>query len=229
MASRFFPPADSANADGVVAVGGSLEPERLLDAYRHGIFPWPISPRSKAIPWFSPDPRGVLELDALHVSRRLVQTIRSGKFEITSDRDFDAVVAACGTAQWRRHATWITTEIGAAYRALNERGQAHSIEAWHDGQLAGGLYGVTVGGLFAGESMFYHVRDASKVVLARLVEHLRERGYRLFDIQMLTPHMARMGGVEIPRAEYLKRLAAAVELPVTFGKIAEASGGRGSC
>jgi leucyl/phenylalanyl-tRNA--protein transferase len=172
-----------------------------------------------SIPWFSPDPRAILPLDGLVVSRRLAQTCRTGKFTITSNRDFTGVVAGCASSQDRHQYTWITPVMISAYQQLNERGQAHSIEAWRDGKLAGGLYGVTIGGLFAGESMFYHVRDASKVALVRLFEHLRQRGYQLFDIQMLTPHLARLGGIEIPRAEYLRRLAEVVDLPVTFGEI----------
>jgi leucyl/phenylalanyl-tRNA--protein transferase len=217
MASQFFPPADSADSNGIVAIGGSLQPKRLLDAYRHGIFPWPHSARS--IPWFSPDPRAILELDRLRVSRRLAQTCRSGKFRITSDRDFAGVVVGCASVQDRRRATWITRDMAAAYVELHKQGHAHSVEAWHEDQLAGGIYGVTVGGLFAGESMFYRARDASKVVLVHLVDHLRDRGYRLFDIQTLTPHTARLGATEISRAEYLVRLASVVDLPVTFGEI----------
>jgi leucyl/phenylalanyl-tRNA--protein transferase len=225
MPSRFFPSVESGGfhgsdtAYGIVGFGGPLSTERLLDAYRHGIFPWPVSERLSSMPWFCPDPRGILPLDGLKISRRLQQTRRSGKFTITSDRDFAAVVDGCATSQDRPLATWITPDIAAAYRELHRLGHAHSIEAWHEGQLAGGLYGVTVGAAFAGESMFYHVRDASKVVLVRLVEHLRQRGYRLFDIQMVTPHMARLGGIEVPRAEYLRRLAEVVDLPVTFGEV----------
>ncbi len=169
MPSHFFPPAESANAFGVVAFGKTLDSEQLLDAYRHGIFPWPMTERSTLVPWFSPDPRGILEFDGLHVSRRLAQTVRSNKFKITSDQDFAGVMAGCETSQDRAAHTWITPQMTAAYQSLHKAGHAHSVEAWHEGKLAGGLYGVAIGGLFAGESMFYRARDASKVVLVRLV------------------------------------------------------------
>jgi leucyl/phenylalanyl-tRNA--protein transferase len=186
----------------------------LLDAYTHGIFPWPLSDR--ALAWFSPDPRAIIELDEFHVSRRLRETLRSGKFEIAFDRDFAGVIDGCATAQDRRHGTWITPEMRSAYIRMHELGHAHSIEAWREGKLCGGTYGLAIGGLYAGESMFYRERDASKVALAGLVEHLRRRGYALFDIQQLTPHTASFGAKEIPRREYLKRLKEALTLDVSF-------------
>ncbi|MHB1036798.1 MAG: leucyl/phenylalanyl-tRNA--protein transferase [Pirellulales bacterium] len=215
--SRFFPPAESADADGFLGLGGELSPEWLLDAYAHGIFPWPVLDRVQAMAWWSPDPRAIFELDRFHVSRRLDRTCRSGRFQVSCDRDFSGVIQGCATAQERGRATWITPELMAAYERLHELGHAHSVEVWHEGRLAGGTYGVALGGLFAAESKFYRVRDASKVALACLIRHLRTRGYRLFDIQMLTPHTARLGAIEISRDEYLERLAAAVRLPVTFG------------
>jgi leucyl/phenylalanyl-tRNA--protein transferase len=215
--SRFFPPAESAGPEGLVAIGGRLSPAWLLDAYRHGIFPWPQSEIDDPMLWFSPDPRAIIELDGLHVSRRLAQTCRGGKFQVTCDRDFEGVIRGCATAGDRAGHTWLTPRMIAAYLRLHRLGYAHSVETWHEGRLAGGVYGVAVAGLFAAESMFHYVRDASKVALVRLVRHLRARGYRLLDIQQLTPHTARMGGIEIPRRQYLIRLAEALDMPVSFG------------
>jgi leucyl/phenylalanyl-tRNA--protein transferase len=219
LPSRYFPPAETADADGLVAVGGRLDPDWIIDAYAHGIFPWP-SAAGQPVPWFSPDPRGVLELDALHVSRSLARTLRGRRFEATSDRDFAGVIQGCATARRRRQGgTWITPELAAAYCRLYELGYAHSVEVWRQGELAGGIYGVALGAAFFAESMFHRVRDASKVALMRLVEHLRRRGYLLFDIQQLTPHMARLGAIAIPRAEYLRRLEAALTRDVPFGSL----------
>jgi leucyl/phenylalanyl-tRNA---protein transferase len=214
--SEYFPPAEDADPEGLVCFGGQLSPEWLLDAYRHGIFPWPITNFEAPLAWWSPDPRAVIEFDRFHVSRRLRRTCRSGKFETTRDNDFAGVIRGCAMAPSRMGQTWLTPEMIEAYIRLHRRGHAHSVEVWHQGELAGGVYGVAIGGLFAAESKFYRVRDASKVALARLVEHLGERGFTLLDIQQLTPHTARLGAVEIPRGQYLARLADAVDLPVTF-------------
>jgi len=214
---KFFPPPELAEPEGIVLFGGRLSPEWLLDAYRHGIFPWPIFEDADMTVWWSPDPRAIFELDGFHLSRRLRQTCRSGQFEVTADRDFRAVIDGCATAGERARSTWITPAMIEAYTRLHELGIAHSIEVWLDGRLAGGTYGVAIGGVFAGESMFFRERDASKVALAHLVHHLRARGYALFDIQQLTPHTERLGAVEIPRSQYLARLAEAIAQPVTFG------------
>jgi leucyl/phenylalanyl-tRNA---protein transferase len=214
--SRFFPPAETAGQYGLIGIGGQLEPEWLLDAYRHGIFPWPSA--DGVLAWWSPDPRAVIELDAFHTPRRLARRCANGQFELTCDRDFPAVIAACATAQDRSQGTWITPELQRAYTALHEQGVAHSVEAWQAGELVGGVYGVALGGMFAAESMFYRVPEASKVALVRLVGHLRARGYRLVDIQQRTPHTARFGAVTIPRLAFLGRLVAALRLPVTFGE-----------
>ena len=219
--SRFFPPAEEADEEGLVAVGGRLDPEWLLDAYAHGIFPWPVGEIDKPIAWWSPDPRAILEFDRLHVSRRLGRTLRSGRFAVTCDRDFEGVIRGCATAPDRAGGTWLTPRMIRAYLRLAALGHAHSIEVWHGEQLAGGTYGVAVGGLFAAESKYHLLRDASKVALVHLAAHLRRRGYRLLDIQQLTPHMARMGATAIPRRRYLMRLAEAVVLPVTFGSALE--------
>ncbi len=204
-----------------MCVGGELTVELLVDAYSHGIFPWPVLDNVALPAWWSPDPRAIFELDEFYVSRRLRRTMRSGCFEVTLDQDFAAVVDGCGTAQDRAEATWITPEMRAAYIQMHRHGLAHSVETRRDGQLVGGVYGVALGGMFAGESMFYGERDASKVALASLVDHLRRRGYNLMDIQQLTSHTASQGATEIARDEYLDRLAEAIALPVTFGECLE--------
>jgi leucyl/phenylalanyl-tRNA--protein transferase len=201
-----------ADEHGLVAIGGDLRPERLLAAYRSGVFPW--FGEDDPVYWWSPDPRAVFELDGFHVSRRLRRTIRSGKFAVTVNRDFAAVIRGCACRPG--DGTWITPEMIAAYEALHRLGYAHSIEAWHGGKLAGGIYGVALGGFFAGESMFARVRDASKVALAYLVDRLGQRGFQLFDIQFLTEHTTRLGAVEIPRAEYARRLQRALQCGATF-------------
>ena len=217
--SRFFPPAESADANGIVGWGGQLTTEWLLDAYRHGIFPWPMEHVADEMLWWSLDPRAIFELTGLSVTRRLARRCRSGQFTVTSDRDFAGVIRGCGTAQNRAGNTWLTSDMIAAYEKLHAEGHAHSVEVWHGGELAGGTYGIGIGGLFAAESMFYRVRDASKVALVHLSDHLRHRGYVLWDIQQLTPHTESLGAIEIPRTEYLRRLRAAVELPVAFGNL----------
>jgi len=212
---RYFPSPATARADGLLGIGGLLTTEWLLDAYRHGIFPWPLWDGTLA--WFSPDPRAIFEFADFHVSRRMRDTLRSGKFTTTLDRAFAEVMDGCATAGDRRDNTWITPEMHRAYVRLHELGHAHSVEVWRDGALVGGTYGIAIGGLFAAESMFFRVRDASKVALVRLCEHLQQRGFALWDIQQLTPHTASLGAKEIPRAEYLKRVARAVALPTKFG------------
>src|SRR5262245_223367 len=207
---RFDP--QTADEIGLVAVGGDLRPERLLEAYRSGVFPW-FGPGDPIL-WWSPDPRGVLELTALHVPRRLQRTLRSGHFRHTINRAFGAVVRGC--ADRPGDGSWITPAMIEAYEALHARGHAHSLEVWAGDELAGGIYGVAVGALFAGESMFTRRRDASKVALVRLVEHLRQRGFQLFDIQFVSDHTARFGARAIPRDEYLVRLRAALRHEVSF-------------
>jgi leucyl/phenylalanyl-tRNA---protein transferase len=213
---RFFPSPLETSADGLVCVGGRLSPEWLLDAYRHGIFPWPVWD-DEPMAWWSLDPRAIIELDGLHVSRRLQRTLQSGQFEATCDRDFVGVIQGCATATGRVGETWLMPTMIDAYCELHRLGYAHSVEVWRDGALAGGTYGVAIGGLFAAESMFHRVTDASKVAVVRLVEHLQTRGYQLLDIQQWTPHTGRLGAVEVSRIEYLRRLAAARDLPATFG------------
>jgi leucyl/phenylalanyl-tRNA--protein transferase len=208
-----FPPAHDADGDGIVAIGADLEPGTLLEAYRHGLFPMPLDPkRSGPMAWWSPDPRGIVPLDGLHVSRSLRAARRH--FEVRVDTAFAEVVAAC--ADEDRPGGWITAEVQAAYVRLHELGWAHSVEVWDGDGLAGGLYGVAVGGLFAGESMFHRRTDASKVALAALVDLLREDGEprRLLDVQWATDHLRTLGAVDVTRARYLELLAAARRAPL---------------
>ena len=207
-----FPDPNLAGPDGLVAVGGDLGVERLLAAYRMGIFPWTVHP----ITWWSPDPRAILELDRIHVSKSLAQVIRRSQFEVTTDQSFRAVMEGCAAPAPGREGVWITEEFVEAYTRLHGQGHAHSVECRRHGKLAGGIYGVSVGGLFAGESMFHRVNNASKVALFHLVEQLRRRGFALFDIQMVTPATRSLGAIEIPRCEYLRRLAAAVKMKCSF-------------
>lgn len=209
-----LPAPDRADADGIAGIGADLEPGTLLAAYRSGLFPMPIK-QPPVVAWWSPDPRGILPLDGLRVTRSLRASCR--RYEVRIDTAFDAVIEGC--ADPGRAFGWIDEEIIAAYRGLHRLGWAHSVEAWNaDGELAGGLYGVAIGGLFAGESMFHRERDASKVALVRLVEDLRNGGASLLDVQWSTEHLASLGVIEIRRADYLRRLAVAVEqpLPPTF-------------
>jgi leucyl/phenylalanyl-tRNA---protein transferase len=201
-----FPPAESADAIGVVGLGADLEPGTLLAAYRRGLFPMPAG-RDGPLAWWSPDPRGVLPLDGLRVSRSLRQSVR--QFEVRVDTAFAQVMAAC--AEPTRPHGWITTEIRAAYQRLHDLGWAHSVEAWTpSGELAGGLYGLAIGGFFAGESMFHRRRDASKVALVALVDLLRKAGATLLDVQWSTDHLASLGVVDVSRTEYLARLRRAL-------------------
>jgi leucyl/phenylalanyl-tRNA--protein transferase len=223
--SRYFPPAEMADADGLLALGGRLTPDWLLDAYRHGIFPWPQSDIDDPMLWWSPDPRAVIEFEAFHVPRRLLRTIHQRRFEVSCDRDFAGVIRGCATSHGRVGATWLTPRMIRAYLQLHELGYAHSVEAWHEGRLTGGTYGVAVGGFFSAESMFYRVSDASKVALVHLVWHLYARGYQLLDIQQLTGNSARFGATTISRREYLERLAKVQGLSVSFGDRLEAARG----
>jgi leucyl/phenylalanyl-tRNA--protein transferase len=200
-----FPDPLKAEED-IVAVGADLEPETLLSAYRQGIFPMPLSDYDD-MSWWSPAMRGILPLDGLRVTRSMRQSAR--RFTVTVDAAYDAVVAGC--ADPSRPGGWIDERIEKAYRCLFDQGQVHSVEVWHHGELAGGLYGVSIGGLFAGESMFHRVRDASKVALMALVDIMRDGGSdRLIDVQWSTDHLVSLGVVEVPRAEYLVRLRRAI-------------------
>jgi leucyl/phenylalanyl-tRNA---protein transferase len=210
MASFLDP--ELADEMGLVAIGGDLAPRRLLEAYCSGIFPW--FDEGGPVLWWSPDPRAILEMDGLHISRRLARTLHSGKFHCTVDQAFSDVIRGCAD---REEGTWITSAMIAAYERLHQLGWAHSIEAWMGGELAGGVYGVAIRGLFAAESMFTRRTDGSKVALAYLMDHLRRIGVQLFDIQMVTRHTTSLGAIEIPRKEYLRRLKKALAYDVKFG------------
>jgi len=184
----------------------------LLTAYRSGWFPMPGP--SGTMVWHAPDPRGILPIDRFRVSRRLTRVLRSRKFDVTFDRAFDQVIVDC--ASRGVEGDWINGEIIKTYSALHEAGFAHSVEVWRGGELAGGLYGVTLRGAFFGESMFYRVTDASKVALSALIDRLRTRDFRLLDVQWLTPHLARLGAVEVPRVHYLELLADAMQVDPGF-------------
>ena len=210
----WFPDASRGRADGLVAIGGDLSVPRLVLAYRSGIFPWTVDP----ITWWSPEPRGIFELDNFHVSRSLAYEVKRGRFRVTFDQDFSAVIRTCAQVPRDGDSTWITEEFIQAYIALHRAGFAHSVEAWSaEGELVGGLYGVAVNGVFAGESMFHKASNASKVCLVSLVARLRERGFVLFDTQMVTSATAALGAIEIPRRDYLARLSRAVAVePMPF-------------
>jgi len=209
-----LPPPSAADEHGVVGVGADLEPGTLLAAYRSGLFPMGLGGHGRApMGWWSPDPRGVLPLDGLRQSRSLRAACR--RYEVRVDTAFAEVLAGC--ADPARDGAWITPAITGAYTRLHELGWAHSVEAWDDDGLAGGLYGVAVDGLFAGESMFHRETDGSKVALVGLVERLREGGAELLDVQWTTPHLLSLGARDVPRPEYLRRLAAALDLPPAFG------------
>lgn len=213
---KYFPPPQSADAEGVVCVGGDLSVELLVDAYRHGIFPWPFD-ADEPLVWFSLDPRGIIDPSRYRPSGRVLRRLKRGEFVGTVDTDFAGVMAGCATSPGRLGETWITPAMRQAYEHLHELGIAHSAEVRHDGELVGGVYGVAFGGLFAAESMFHRRRDGSNAALTLLVAHLVARGYRLIDIQQLTPHTERLGAIAIPRTEYLRRLVSVRDLDVTFG------------
>jgi leucyl/phenylalanyl-tRNA--protein transferase len=196
----------------LVAVGGDLSVPRLLLAYRSGIFPWTVNP----ITWWSPNPRAIFDLDSVHVPRSLARVLRQHRFRVTKNAAFRRVIEGCAAPAPGRRETWISPEFIEAYTRLHEQGHAHSVECWLGGELSGGIYGVAIGGFFAGESMFQRASNASKVALCHLIQHLRENGFSLFDIQMLTPVTRRMGGVTIARNEYLRRLRQALQCSCRF-------------
>ena len=219
-----FPHPRLADAEGLVAVGGDLSVARLLAAYRAGIFPWTAAP----VTWWSPDPRGIFELDGFHVSRSLARVLRQGVFRVTQDQAFREVMEGCAEPARGRSSTWISPEFINAYTQLHQEGHAHSVECWQGNQLAGGIYGVAIGGFFAGESMFHREANASKVALYYLSKHLRQRGYALFDIQMLTPITQQLGAVAIPREQYLTRLEQAISKPCKFAPSTRGASERGA-
>jgi leucyl/phenylalanyl-tRNA---protein transferase len=209
MAVVSFPDPRDATPEGVVAVGGRPEPEFLVEAYRRGIFPWPVE--GYPLLWFSPPERAILEFDRLHVARSLARERRRTRLAFTVDRAFGRVIRACAAVE-RAHedGTWITPAMIRGYDALHRLGRAHSVEAWEGDELVGGVYGVDAGGAFAGESMFRLRPNASKLALLFLVEHLRARGLDWLDVQVLTPHLEALGARLVPREEFLERLARAL-------------------
>lgn len=206
MHSR-FPDPRLAHGD-IVAVGNDLDWRTLIDAYRHGIFPWPVE--GLPLPWFSPRRRAILERRDLHVARSLSKARKRVPFRFSIDRDFEGVIRGCAaTPRPGQDGTWIFPEIIDAYLELHRRGHAHSVEAWDGEMLAGGIYGIDAGGVFTGESMFYRVPNASKLALLHLLDHLADRGLDWIDIQVMTPHMKALGARNIPREQFLDRLKAA--------------------
>lgn len=201
--SWVLPPVHEADEEGVVGVGADLAPSTLVDAYRRGIFPWPH--RDVPLPWFSPDPRGVIRFGDLHVSRSLRRTLRRCGWTTTVDRAFAAVVRGCREDRGAA-GTWITLEMAEAYGRLHDLGWARSVEVWEDDDLVGGLYGVQVGGILTGESMFHRESDASKVALVDLMIRLHEAGGRLLDVQLTTDHLRRLGATDVPRTRFLREL-----------------------
>jgi leucyl/phenylalanyl-tRNA--protein transferase len=212
-----FPDPEWANPDGLLALGGDLRQERLLLAYRLGIFPW--YERGYPILWWSPPRRCVMEPEGFHVSRSLQRLLRQRRFTMTFDQAFPDVIRACAETRIAQgKGTWITEEMIVAYCALHQSGFAHSVEAWHGGQLAGGIYGISVGRAFFGESMFARVTNASKVAFATLAQRLADWQFTLIDCQITNPHLQRLGAYEISRADFLRRLAEALQAPTRRGK-----------
>lgn len=209
MSDFAWPDPDPADAFGLVALDFNLSAERLISAYRHGIFPWPDSHPSSPIPWVCPPRRAILEFDALHIPRNLRKARRAqSDLRFTIDHAFETVINACAAARRPgQRGTWITPAMRAAYIELHRRGHAHSVEAWADDTLVAGLYGVSAAGVFVGESMFHQIDDGSKLCVLHLIEHLRDRGSTWIDIQQLTRHFALLGAREIAREEFLVRLA----------------------
>ncbi len=213
-----FPPVEQATPEGLLAVGGDLRPERLLEAYRHGIFPW--YNENDPILWWSPDPRAVLFPNKLHVPRSLKKRLRSNAFAVTLDTCFRQIMEQCAgpRPQYPEGGTWITEDMLDAYTHLHELGYAHSVESWQEGRLVGGVYGVAIGGAFFAESMFTRVDNASKVALVKLVTQLQAWNFRLIDCQQSSPHVMRFGAEEIARSDFVDQLIAALKLPDRRGR-----------
>lgn len=199
--------------EGLVAVGGDLDPDTLVRAYSAGVFPWSSDP---AVTWWSPDPRAIFDLDTFQPHRSLRKAIRRNDWRFTTDQDFEGVMRACAAPTPERPSTWISEDFVAAYVELSRRGIAHSVEVWQGREMVGGLYGIALGGFFGGESMFHRRTDASKAAVAFLVEHLRAREFTLLDAQVPNAHLTNLGAISIPRDEYLRRLRAALARDVRF-------------
>ena len=210
-----FPPVELASPEGIIAVGGDLSPERLLAAYSSGIFPWYSD--GQPILWWSPDPRFVLFPEEIHVSRSLEKIMRKDTFQVTFDSAFQEVIYACSQPRRNSFGTWITGEMRNAYVRLHELGVAHSVETWQNGKLAGGMYGVSLGRLFFGESMFTRADNASKVALVSLVDRLREHDFLLLDCQVYTENLDRFGAVDIPRRRFMEILEKGLNAPTLKG------------
>lgn len=212
-----FPAVEHATPEGLLAIGGDLRTERLLEAYRHGIFPW--YNEGQPILWWSPDPRTVLFPEQLHIPRSLKRSLRPGRFAVTFDTCFEAIIRHCAgpRPQYPEGGTWITPAMIEAYTALHVEGYAHSVETWQDNQLVAGLYGVAIGGAFFAESMFTKVDDASKVALVALVRQLSAWNFRIIDCQQSSPHVLRLGAEEIPRRVYIEHVSKAVTGPGRHG------------
>jgi leucyl/phenylalanyl-tRNA--protein transferase len=204
---------DSHDDAGLVGLGGTLDPDTLISAYQSGIFPWSSDP---VISWWSPDPRAIFDLDNWRPHRTVGRSARRAAWRFTVDRDFAAVMRACAEPSPDRPSTWITADFERSYIELHRRGLAHSVEVWAGDDLVGGLYGVTLGGFFGGESMFHRATDASKAAVAFLIERLRAGGFSLCDAQVPTPHLARLGAVNISRASYMARLRRALTATARF-------------
>ena len=219
-----FPPAHLAIQEGLLAVGGDLSVARLIRAYRQGIFPWYAE--DDPILWWSPDPRLVLHPPELHITRSLGRLLKKNRFSFTLDEAFEEVVRGCAAVRGENHpGTWIVPEMITAYTRLHAAGLAHSVEAWSKGQLAGGLYGVSLGRTFFGESMFTRISNASKAALVVLVENLRRQGFDLIDCQVTTPHLMQFGAREIPRMRFLKALRRSLDHRTLRGKWSFKAGG----
>lgn len=212
MNEIIFPDPELADEDGLLALGGDLEPDTLLSAYSSGIFPWSVKP----ISWWSPDPRAIFDLATFQLSKRMARLYRSGKFSFTLDQCFTRVMEGCAAPAHGREETWISSNFIRAYSRLHKMGIAHSAEAWCNGELAGGVYGVAIGGFFAGESMFHTITNASTLCLNFLIEHLARQGFELFDSQVISAHTASLGAIEISRREYLRRLKIALNKKCSF-------------
>ena len=207
-----FPPLEAASPEGLLAVGGDLNPDRLLSAYRQGVFPWFSD--GQPILWWSPDPRAILYPANLHISRSLRKSLRTQDFEVSADRAFDDVIQRCAESRNAREGTWITSGMQEAYCTLHRMGYAHSVETWQNGQLVGGLYGLAIGKAFFGESMFSQITDASKTALVALTASLTTGGYHFIDCQVVSEHLNSLGAKAVPRYRFSSELKQAVEIPV---------------
>jgi len=207
-----FPPLEAASPEGLLAVGGDLNPDRLLSAYRQGVFPWFSD--GQPILWWSPDPRAILYPADLHISRSLRKSLRTQGFAVTADRAFDDVIQRCAESRNAREGTWITSGMQEAYCTLHRMGYAHSVETWQNGQLVGGLYGLAIGKAFFGESMFSQITDASKTALVALSVSLTAGGYHFIDCQVVSEHLNSLGAKAVPRYRFSSELKQAVETPV---------------